>query len=149
MQYDEFFANNKISETKISGLIDVTQLMMLFADFQLQKPDFVPRSVNIGFLVDKTALEQVFLRFRRFSPNTINPPLLHIHSCIKWGMDKGTSGDPVPRRQSHPVAGVKIFNTVGFKTTVLRLLDGTSYEQRLSKYISTFTLVPCAWIPRR
>jgi hypothetical protein len=33
----------------------------------------------VGFVVDKVALGQVFLRVLRFSPVTIIPPLLHIH----------------------------------------------------------------------
>jgi len=33
----------------------------------------------VGFVVDKVALGQVFLRVLRFSPANIIPPLLHIH----------------------------------------------------------------------
>jgi hypothetical protein len=43
----------------------------------------------VGFVVDKVALWQVFLRVRRFSPLNIIPPLLHIHPCIIWGLDNG------------------------------------------------------------
>jgi hypothetical protein len=33
----------------------------------------------VGFVVDKVALGQLFLRVLRFSPANIIPPLLHIH----------------------------------------------------------------------
>jgi hypothetical protein len=49
----------------------------------------VPWAVFVGFVIDKVALGQVFLRVLRFSPASIIPPLLHIHSCIMWGLDSG------------------------------------------------------------
>jgi branched-subunit amino acid transport protein len=36
----------------------------------------------VGFVVDKVALGQVFLRVLRFSPANIIPPLLHIHLSL-------------------------------------------------------------------
>jgi hypothetical protein len=39
---------------------------------------FAPGSIHVGFVVDKVALGQVFLRVLRFSPANIIPPLLHI-----------------------------------------------------------------------
>jgi hypothetical protein len=48
-----------------------------------------PRAVHMGFVVDKVAQGQVFLLVLRFSPVSIIPPLLHIHSCIIWEMDRG------------------------------------------------------------
>jgi hypothetical protein len=36
-----------------------------------------PRSVHVGFVVDKVALGQVFLRVLRFSPVNFIPPVLH------------------------------------------------------------------------
>jgi hypothetical protein len=38
----------------------------------------MPWSIHVGFVVDKVALGQVFLRDLRFSPANIIPPLLHI-----------------------------------------------------------------------
>jgi hypothetical protein len=38
-----------------------------------------PGLIHMGFVVDKVALGQVFLRVLRFSPVSIIPPLLHIH----------------------------------------------------------------------
>jgi hypothetical protein len=40
----------------------------------LRKPGFEPKSVHIGFVVEKVALGQVFLRILRFSP--VIPPWL-------------------------------------------------------------------------
>jgi hypothetical protein len=40
-----------------------------------------------GFVLNKVTLGQVFLRVLRFSPVNIISLLLHIHSCIIWGMD--------------------------------------------------------------
>jgi branched-subunit amino acid transport protein len=37
---------------------------------------FAPRSIYVGFVVDKMVLGQVFLRVLRFSPVTIIPPSL-------------------------------------------------------------------------
>jgi hypothetical protein len=36
-----------------------------------------PRSVHVGFVVDKVALGQVFPRVLRFSPVNLIPPVLH------------------------------------------------------------------------
>jgi hypothetical protein len=44
---------------------------------------------DVWFAVNKVALEQGFLRVFRFSSVIIIPPLLHIHPCIIWGIDKG------------------------------------------------------------
>jgi hypothetical protein len=52
------------------------------------RPGFVPRAVHKGFVVDKVATEQVFLRVLRLSPVNIIPLLLHIYSGIIWGWDK-------------------------------------------------------------
>jgi hypothetical protein len=43
-------------------------------------PGFAPWSIHVGFVVDKVALEQVFLRVLRFSSvSVIIPPGLHTH----------------------------------------------------------------------
>jgi hypothetical protein len=39
-----------------------------------RRPGFAPGSVHVGFVVDKMALEQVFLQVLRFSPVNIIPP---------------------------------------------------------------------------
>jgi hypothetical protein len=44
----------------------------------LLTPGFAPRSVHVGFVVDKVTLEQVFLRVLRVSPVNIIPPSFSI-----------------------------------------------------------------------
>ena len=49
----------------------------LVADPSPRRPGFDPRSVRVGFVVDRVALGPVFLRVRRFDPVSIIPPTLH------------------------------------------------------------------------
>jgi hypothetical protein len=42
-----------------------------------RRPVLDPGSVNVGFVVDKVALEQDFPRVLRFSPVNFIPPVLH------------------------------------------------------------------------
>jgi hypothetical protein len=42
-----------------------------------RSPGFDPGSVHVGFVVDKVALGQVFLRVLRSSPVNFIPPVLH------------------------------------------------------------------------
>jgi hypothetical protein len=48
------------------------------------------------------ALRSVFSRTIQFSPVSIIPPLLHIHSCVIWGLDSG----PVSDRSSAEIRAV-------------------------------------------
>jgi hypothetical protein len=48
----------------------------LVAGFSLQSPGFASRAAHVGFVVDKVALGQVFLRVLRFSPVNI----IHVSS---------------------------------------------------------------------
>jgi hypothetical protein len=50
----------------------------LVADFSPRRPRFAPQSIHMGFLVEKVALGQVFLRVFRFFPVNIIPPWLSI-----------------------------------------------------------------------
>jgi hypothetical protein len=43
----------------------------------------------MAFVMDEVALGQVFLRVLLFHPVNIIPTLLHIRSCIIWGMKNG------------------------------------------------------------
>jgi hypothetical protein len=61
---------------------------------------FAPRSVHVGFVVEKVALGKIFLPVFRFFPVSIIPPLLHIYSCIIWGLDKGPIRGQVPQRHN-------------------------------------------------
>jgi hypothetical protein len=44
----------------------------------LWRPGFMPRSFHEGFVVDKVALGQIFLRVLQFSPVGIIPPGLSV-----------------------------------------------------------------------
>jgi hypothetical protein len=57
-------------------------------------------SVHAGLGVDKVALGQVSLRVLSFSAHNIIPLLLHAHSYIIWGMDKGFVRGLVAHRHS-------------------------------------------------
>jgi hypothetical protein len=46
---------------------------------------FAPRSIHVGFVVDKVALGQIVLLVLRFSPVNIIPPLLHYSSMYQMG----------------------------------------------------------------
>jgi hypothetical protein len=61
---------------------------------------FAPRAVHVGFVVDKVALGQVFLPVLLLYAASIIPPLLHIDSCIIWGMNNGPVSSPVPQKHS-------------------------------------------------
>jgi hypothetical protein len=60
-------------------------LRRLVAGLSPRRPGFDPGSVNVGFVVDKVALGQVFLRVLRFSPVNFIPPAFHyIQNQKKW-----------------------------------------------------------------
>jgi hypothetical protein len=85
-------------------------LRRLVAGFSPRRSGLAPRSVDVGFIVDKAAMGQVFLRVLRSSINSI-PLLLRIHSCITLGTDSGPVSDPVPQRHSlTPWKKVRFFN---------------------------------------
>jgi hypothetical protein len=51
--------------------------------------DEVRVRAQVGFVADTVALREVFLRVLRFFSVNIISPMLHIHSCVIWGMDNG------------------------------------------------------------
>jgi len=58
----------------------VPWLRRLVAGLSPRRPGFAPGSVHVGFVVDKVALGQVFLRVLRFSPVNIHSTVaLHTH----------------------------------------------------------------------
>jgi hypothetical protein len=57
----------------------VPWLKRLVAGLSPWRPGFAPGSIHVGFVVDRVALWQVFLRVLRFTAANIIPPLLHIH----------------------------------------------------------------------
>jgi hypothetical protein len=68
--------NTRVGETKRRSEA-VPWLRPLAAGLPPQRPGFDPRSVHVGFVVDKVALGQGFLRVLRFSPVNFIPPVLH------------------------------------------------------------------------
>jgi len=44
-----------------------------------RSPGFDPKTVHVRWVVDKVALERVFLRVLQFLPVTVTPPELHTH----------------------------------------------------------------------
>jgi hypothetical protein len=54
----------------------VPWLRSLVAGLLPRWPGLAPRSINMGFVVDKVALGQVFLRVLRFFPVSVIPPSL-------------------------------------------------------------------------
>jgi hypothetical protein len=50
-----------------------------------RRPLSAPMAVNVGFVARKLAVTQVSFRDLFFSPVSIIPPLLLVHSCTVWG----------------------------------------------------------------
>jgi hypothetical protein len=73
------FGGHRISgvNTKVNVLA-VQWLRQLVAGLLPRRPGFALASVHVGFVVDKVALGQVFLRVLRFSPVSIILPELSI-----------------------------------------------------------------------
>jgi hypothetical protein len=59
---------------------------VLVADSSSWRPGLVPRSVRLGFVVDRVVLGKVSLRLIRVCPFCITP---HIHSCVICETDNG------------------------------------------------------------
>jgi hypothetical protein len=66
----------------------VPWLRSLVAGLSPRRPGFAPRSIHVGFVMDKVALGQVFLRVLRFSPVNIIPPhsTVALQTHIIWGI---------------------------------------------------------------
>jgi hypothetical protein len=52
--------------------VAMSWLRSLVAGLSPRRPGFAPGSVHVGFVVDKVALEQVYLRVLRVSPVSIS-----------------------------------------------------------------------------
>jgi hypothetical protein len=61
----------------------VPWLRRLAASLSPRRPGFDPGSVHVGFVVNKVALGQVFVRVLRFSPVSFIPPVLHYYEKDK------------------------------------------------------------------
>jgi hypothetical protein len=72
---------------------DITQAVI--AHFPQRRPGFEPRSGNVGFVVDKVALGQVFSEYFGFSRQFTFHRLLHTHHRLSsWA---GTIGQLVAK----------------------------------------------------
>jgi hypothetical protein len=60
----------------LTSALAVPWLRSLVAGLSPRRSGFAPGSINVGFVVDKVALGQVFLRVLRFSPVNIIPSSL-------------------------------------------------------------------------
>ena len=60
----------------------VPWLRRILAGLSPPRPKFDMRQVLVGFVGDKVALGQGFLRVLRFSPISIIPTMLHTHPSI-------------------------------------------------------------------
>ena len=56
--------------------------IMLVAGLPPRRRGFLPRPLHVEFMVDKVAIEEVFLRVLWFSPVSISPFMLHTHLYI-------------------------------------------------------------------
>ena len=68
----------------------------LLAGVKSQKTEFFHRVIDVGFVGDKVALRQVFIRVLRLSPVTTIPTTLRSHSCTTCGRPLGASDAAVP-----------------------------------------------------
>jgi len=76
------------------------------ADLSSQMPGFDPRSVHVGFVVDKVALRNVIFSLPRFSPfSIVLPPVntnFHLHVALtkrSKGQNLGTFQESVLIRE--------------------------------------------------
>ena len=54
----------------------------LIAGLPSRRPDFLPRPVHVGFMVDIVVVEEVLLRVLWFSPVSVITVMLHTHLSI-------------------------------------------------------------------
>ena len=71
------------------------------------------------FVVDKVALEHIFLRIRRFSPVSMNPPILHTHRHLRVALTRRTN-----ERRLETFRKVMLFRKSGRTLAFFSLLKG-------------------------
>jgi hypothetical protein len=67
-------------------------LRQLVAGLSLRRPGFEPGLFYVRFVVDKVALEQVFIQAFRFSLVYIIPKMLHTHLHLHVAITRRTNG---------------------------------------------------------
>jgi hypothetical protein len=80
----------------------VPQLRWLVAGFSPRRLVFDPRSDDVGSVVDKVALGQVFLLVLRFPMPVLIPPNAPYSSVIRDWYNRPISGQSTKWTQSHP-----------------------------------------------
>jgi hypothetical protein len=76
-------------------------LRRLVAGLSPRRPAFATRSVHVGFVVDKVALGQVFLRVLVF-PYQYHSTVA-FHTCITWGMNNSLVSGRSSETQSQSI----------------------------------------------
>jgi hypothetical protein len=79
--------------TKERGRMAVSYLRRLVADFPPRRPGFEPRSSNVGFMVNKVGLGQVFSQYFGFPCQFSFHRMLHTQHPLSSGA--GTIGQTV------------------------------------------------------
>ena len=67
-------------------------IRQLVAGLSARRPEHDPKSVLVGFVVDKVAVGQVILRVLRISPVNIIPTLLQTHRHLQISLTRRTNG---------------------------------------------------------
>ena len=70
----------------------VPWLRRLVAGLSLRRSGFCSWPIHMGFVVNKVALGQAFLRMSRFSPVSIIAPMLRTHLRLDAALTKRTNG---------------------------------------------------------
>jgi hypothetical protein len=84
-----------------------------------RRPVFDLRSVFVRFVGGKVAVGQFFLPVLRFSPVSINPPLLHTHLHLHAALTRRTNG-----RSSGTFQKATLLRISGWKNTCSLLTSG-------------------------
>jgi hypothetical protein len=113
--------------------VAVPWLRSLVAGLSPRRPGFAPGSIHVGFVVDRVALGQVFLRVLRFSPVNISfhsrsPNPYHLGNA--WYAN--VSRHPRLGTRSTPSSGVKRKRTTAEYADIHCMCDGSN-SWRLSK----------------
>ena len=110
---------------------------MTQAGFSPRTPEFDPRSVHVGTMVDKVALGQVPIPVLRLSPVSVIAPMLHTHLdrhvCLTRGTNElslGTSKKPVLFRK---------FGSIGYKSPLF-------FSYCLKSYAAICSSDPEVWL---
>ena len=75
---------------------------LVAAGLSQRRSGFDPGSVHVGFVVDKVALGQVFLRVLRFSPVNFIPPMLHYNGKAEETSPSSSQGGTISFKAAVP-----------------------------------------------